>query len=621
MTKMDLVNIFKKRTRHPFRPRASDIIDKLFPDFKPYDTSSVSLVAGTCEFSDKHLFVIGQEKPKPSVLQSSEDLKRRNYGMLTSDDHARILKILKKAKSSDPEKTFIFSLIDTYGADISMYSAQRFQAFFISHLIREFLSIPIKTISLILGEGGSGGALALQVTDIRGQMDDALYATAPPESMASIVFRDPTRINDALAILKPTAKELKSLDVINRIIPASKDVTNCQEMTDNIRQFLIKAIKDLSRSRIRRLIKKREVRAKKYGILKKGGTFYDLKKYIEKPIKKAFHKPPPDIKIVNYSSLTEVSDDYGRAEQGATTKEFIECGAVQGKEKRERGCGKLIHLETFLENFHVCPECGYSYTLGATGWIDCIADTGSFHELYRNLTVDQLLEEDMITDYYRDFLKRQKGRSHFKESLVVGSSRIFNFQVVMAISEFYYCGGSMGVVFGEKFRRAVDFAIKENLPFISLCCSGGARLYEGISALMQMVKTVESVNRLKRHGLPYISILADPSTGGAIASYAALGDVTIAEPEALIIFAGPRVMKSRGFEVDEEMVRSNSLYRISGRIYNHLDYYHDLRGIQEVCLRKDMKLAITKYLELYNRTNHRPAARYGQKGIRSLKLL
>jgi len=171
----------------------------------------------------------------------------------------------------------------------------------------------------------------------------------------------------------------------------------------------------------------------------------------------------------------------------------------------------------------------------------------------------------------------------------------------------------MGVVFGEKFRRAIDFAIQENLPFISLCCSGGARLYEGISALMQMVKTIESVNRLKRQGLPYISILADPSTGGAIASYAALGDVVIAEPGALVIFAGPRVMQARGFDVDEKLVRSDYLHKISSDIYRQLGYYHDIRGIQEICTRKEMKFAVAKYLELYTRTAHRPRKRARKK--------
>ena len=606
MAKLELIDIFKKRTRHPMRPRSSDIIHNLFPGFKAFEGAQGSLIAGKCQFMDKDLYVIGQQKPKLSDLKSQEDLNKLNYGMLTSHDHSLILSILKTARKSDPDRTFIFSLIDTYGADISMESAQHFQAFFIAHLIREFLTIPLRTISLVLGEGGSGGALAIQVTDIRGQMEDALYATAPPESMASIVFRDSSRIKDALTILKPTARELKSLDVIDRIVPSPSEITNHQEMSDNIKLFLMKAMKDLSRSRIKKLIKKRETRAKKYGISKASGTFHDIKRYIEKPIKNIFRKPPPDIKIVNYTSMAEVSDDYGRIEHQETTHKYIECGTLEGKGKTGQGCGKLIPLKDFLDNFHVCPGCGYSYTLDATGWIDCLADNGSFHELYRNLTVEQLFEKDSITNYYEDFLKRQEGRSHFKESLVVGSARIYHFQVVMAISEFYFCGGSMGVVFGEKFRRAVDYAIQENLPFISLCCSGGARLYEGISALMQMTKTIESVNRLKRHGLPYISVLADPSTGGAIASYAALGDIVIAEPGALVIFTGPRVMKSRGFEVDENLVRSQSLNIISEDIYNRLDYYHDIRGIQEICERKNMKIALTRYLELYKRTNYRP---------------
>lgn len=605
MAKLELVDIFKKRTRHPMRPRSSDIIDRLFPDFQQADSPNGSLVAGTCEYNGKNLYIIGQQKPRLSDLQSQKDLNRLNYGMLTSDDHSVILSMLKKARGSGLENSIIFCIVDTYGADISMESARHFQAFFISHLIREFLTIPVKTVSLVLGEGGSGGALAVQYTDIRGQMDDALYATAPPESTASILFRDAEKINDALTILKPTAKELKKLGVIDRIVPAPENILNSEEMAANVEAFLLKAMKDLSKSRIHKLILRRQKRAKNFGLLKSDGRFHDLKRYIEKPIKHLFQKVPPSIKIVNYSSMTEVSDDYGEASRRQATGEFIECGAVPGKDINAGGCGKLIALKDFLENYHVCPECGYTYTLGAEGWIDCLADEGSFHELFRNLTVDQLMESESITGYYRDFLDRQEGRSTFKESLVVGSASINRFRVAMAISEFYFCGGSMGVVFGEKFRRAVDYAIQENLPFISVCCSGGARLYEGISALMQMVKTIESVNRLKKQRLPYISILADPSTGGAIASYAALGDIIIAEPRAMVIFTGPRVMKSRGFDVDENLIRSQSLFKISGEIYNHLDYYHDIRGIHEISERRDMKLALTKYLELYSKTNYR----------------
>ena len=315
----------------------------------------------------------------------------------------------------------------------------------------------------------------------------------------------------------------------------------------------------------------------------------------------------------------EVGEDYGDIRPKEDATEFVQCGAGRSG-KGQDGCGSLIPLKDFLDNFNVCPKCGHSYILGASGWIDCLADSGSFNELYRNLTVDQLLDEGSITTHYREFLAKQKGRSPFNESLVVGSARIYGIRAVMAISDFYFCGGSMGVVFGEKFRRAADYAIQENLPFVSLCCSGGARLYEGISALMQMVKTTESVNRLKRHGLPYISILTDPSTGGAIASYAALGDIIIAEPGALVIFAGPRVMQSRGFDVDEKLARSASLYHISGKIYEQLDYYHDIRGIQEICERKGMKRCIAKYLELTGRIIRKPKRKKKKKGANSLML-
>jgi acetyl-CoA carboxylase carboxyl transferase beta subunit len=300
-------------------------------------------------------------------------------------------------------------------------------------------------------------------------------------------------------------------------------------------------------------------------------------------------------------------DGYGDIQHGETGEDLVECGIAKG------GCGRLIPLKGLLDNFNVCPECGKSYILGVSGWIDCLADPESFHELYRNLSIDQLLEEDAITDYYLDFLAKQEGKSNFKESLVVGTARIHHFQVVMALGSFNYCGGSMGVVFGEKFRRAVDFAIQEHLPLISICCSGGARLYEGISALMQMVKTIESVNRMKKHGLPYISILTDPSTGGAIASFAALGDIVIAEPRALVIFTGPRVMESLGFEVDEKLVRSNYLHEISHYIYQELDFYHDIRGIQEISERKNMKMSLAKYLELYKRTTYRPQKKQKKK--------
>ncbi|MGC1404105.1 MAG: carboxyl transferase domain-containing protein [Thermodesulfobacteriota bacterium] len=596
MKEEDLVEIFKRRTRNPFRPRSSHLIQAVFTHFKPFSPSGESLICGEAKYLDKRVLVIGQEKPTLEELRNPEYAKRLNLGMLSADEHSQILGILKQARSMDPNELIILCLIDTYGADISMTSARRFQAYFISHLIYEFLTIPIRTISVVIGEGGSGGALALQVTDRRGQFEDALYATAPPESMASIIFRDPSRIREALLISKPTAPDLKKLGVIDQVLPAPEDIKDVQGFSASIDNYLQKSIRDLFHTKIRKLLEHREKRALAYGLPRHHGKLHELKQLLEKPIKKFFYKVPPDIQVVTYDSLTQISDDYASSEPLELDQEYIRCGQERSP-KPSGGCGRLIKLEDYLKNFQVCPFCGRQNILDAGGWIDCLTDKDSFFEINRNLDVGSLLDEGMITNYYREFLEKQ--RSHFKESLVTGEAQIFGQPVILAVSEFYFGGGSMGVAFGEKFKRAVDLAIEKKVPFISLCCSGGARLYEGILALMQMVKTIACVHRLKRVGLPFISILGDPSTGGAIASYASLGDIILAEPNALVIFTGPRVMKSRGFEVDEGLVRSNSLQQLSGLIYQHLDYFFDIRGIHQVMERKEMKRELIKYLEFY----------------------
>ncbi|KMY65932.1 hypothetical protein AAU61_19715 [Desulfocarbo indianensis] len=291
---------------------------------------------------------------------------------------------------------------------------------------------------------------------------------------------------------------------------------------------------------------------------------------------------------------------------------YVRCG-----EERLRstgpGCGAMIPLDEYLANHQVCPSCGKRHVLDAAGWINALADQSTFHELFRNITVHDCLSGDDIHDYYKDFLAKQKKRTTFTESLVTATATIHGYPAVLAISEFSFAGGSMGVVFGEKFRLAVVYALRKGFPLVSVCCSGGARLYEGIVSLMQMTKTVAAVQKLKEAGLPFISILADPSTGGAIASYAALGDVCLAEPEAMVIFTGPRVMESRGFEVNEEMVRSDSLLEVSGRALLDRDYFGDIRGIQEVVQRKDMRRAVARYLEFYARTRQGSKPPKGQK--------
>ncbi|MDR0354577.1 MAG: acetyl-CoA carboxylase carboxyl transferase subunit alpha/beta [Deltaproteobacteria bacterium] len=605
---VNVVDLFRRRTRSPMRPRSSDLIQVIFPSFRRVTPYSPALILGEAEQWGRNLFIIAQQKPKPENLRTKEDLAKLNHGMLTAEDHSHIVRFLKKAvqRAGQGEPVSIITFIDTYGADISMESARQFQAFFIATLIRDFLTIPLPTVSVIIGEGGSGGALAIQMTDRRAQFDDALYATAPPESLAAIIFRDPTKVREALLISKPTAKELQELGIIDQVLPSPKLVNDIQGYAKPLALFLERTIKDLAKRNIKALLRVRRSRAKAFGV-------YKLEPYKKSSRWTAFFRltplrrkavPTPDLKTFNLtSSDIQAGVDWGEQTDPATNpEEYVKCGDMSLKAGgSEEGCGAVMKVSEFMANHYVCPSCGASRIMGAMGWINCLTDTDSFHEMSRDLTAHHLLHPSLLTPEYLNFLVKQDQRSPFHEALVTGEATIFGMPIALAVCEFYFAGGTMGVVFGEKFFRLTEYARSKNLPLVSLCCSGGARLLEGTPALMQMVKTVNCITRLKREGLPFVSVMGDPSTGGAIASYAALGDVILAEPSALVIFTGPRVMEARGFPVNEEDVRAAALCRTSRGIYDNLEFYSDIRGICEIAPRKDLKSAIYKYLEYYRR--------------------
>jgi hypothetical protein len=205
--------------------------------------------------------------------------------------------------------------------------------------------MPIRTISLILGEGGSGGALAIQVTDVRGQMEDALYATAPPESMAAIVFRDPERIEDALAILKPGAKDLKNLNVIDRIVPAPEDVTDTTAMCQNIDQFLSKGHQRICRDpKLKNSSSDGKSGPRTTAFQREAENFMILSGISKRPLKRLFENR----RRISKSSTIRASQKWARVtatfSTHPTNHELIECGAGKQGDKRRKGCGKLIPL-------------------------------------------------------------------------------------------------------------------------------------------------------------------------------------------------------------------------------------------------------------------------------------
>ncbi len=205
-------------------------------------------------------------------------------------------------------------------------------------------------------------------------------------------------------------------------------------------------------------------------------------------------------------------------------------------------CKRIVYKKDIVDNLYVCPHCGFHFRLTARKRLELLFDGGKYQELF-----DNLLSEDPLNFVdrkpYPQRIAESMEKTGEKEAVVVARGEMGNIPVIAAVMEYYFIGGSMGSVVGEKITRAVETALKEKLPLVIVSASGGARMMEGIYSLMQMAKISAALKKFHRAGLPYISVLTDPTTGGVTASYAMLGDVNIAEPQALIGFAGPRVIE------------------------------------------------------------------------------
>jgi len=205
-------------------------------------------------------------------------------------------------------------------------------------------------------------------------------------------------------------------------------------------------------------------------------------------------------------------------------------------------CGEIIFKKQLSQNSYVCSKCDFHFRIRGSDYIDLILDAKSFQETEANLTSIDFLEF-RDTKRYADRLKEARKKTGLKEAVRTGLGTIENIPVVFAVMDFSFIGGSMGSVVGEKIARAIDLADEKRLPLIIISASGGARMMESIMSLMQMAKTSSRLARFSDHGGLYLSILTNPTTAGVVASYAMLGDINIAEPGALIGFAGPRVIK------------------------------------------------------------------------------
>ncbi len=205
-------------------------------------------------------------------------------------------------------------------------------------------------------------------------------------------------------------------------------------------------------------------------------------------------------------------------------------------------CSEVIHNLALAENLRVCTKCGHHFAMGSAERIKALVDDGSFQEMDADLvSVDTLQFTGVAT--YQDRLASYREKTGLKDAVRTGTATIDGFPVALAVMDFEFLAATMGSVVGEKITRAIEAATKKKMAVIIVCASGGARMYEGMLSLMQMAKTSGALARHSRARLPYIAVLTNPTTAGVMASFASLGDITLAEPKSMIGFAGPRVIK------------------------------------------------------------------------------
>ncbi len=240
-------------------------------------------------------------------------------------------------------------------------------------------------------------------------------------------------------------------------------------------------------------------------------------------------------------------------------------------------CETVLYKTDLEQNQNVCPTCSHHHRIGARARLNLFLDNeGRFEIGQEVLPVDALKFKD--SRKYPERLKDAMETTGETDALIVMGGSVHNISLVVACFEFDFMGGSMGSVVGERFVRGVETAVEQKLPFVCFTATGGARMQEGLLSLMQMAKTNAALTRLAKKGLPFISILTDPTTGGVSASFAFMGDVVIAEPKALICFAGPRVIESTLRVVLPEGFQRAEFLQEKGAV----DFVSDRRELRKV---------------------------------------
>ncbi|HAE82399.1 MAG TPA: acetyl-CoA carboxylase carboxyl transferase subunit beta [Ktedonobacter sp.] len=291
------------------------------------------------------------------------------------------------------------------------------------------------------------------------------------------------------------------------------------------------------------------------------------------------------VKEADVPSTTHTSSS---KKQGKTEKPFVGNLALKCPK-----CKEMLVGRDWEKNLKVCSRCSYHFKLSAYERIELLTDSDSFVELDSDIISVDPLNFVVRSQAYADKLREERENVNLNEGVVTGYATIEEMPLALAVMDFRFIGGSMGSAVGEKITRAIELGIKENIPVLISSTSGGARMQEGLYSLMQMAKTSAALAKLAEARLPYFSLLTDPTTGGVTASFAMLGDVTIAEPGALVCFAGPRVIE--GFM---------HVKLPEGAVTSEFVLQHGM--IDAVIHRRDLRQALARLLRFYSKGEQKP---------------
>ena len=589
-------------SRSEQRPKTLDYALNLFDSFeelKGIDANSTdpAVVCGLAKLEGCDVMVVGHEKGR------FEESYRRGGSALPQGNH----KAIQAMKLAERFRIPIVTFIDTPGSWPleEFLPAQRIAK---NLEMQYYLKVP--HVSVVIGEGGSGGALAIDLCDYRIMLDKAYYSVISVSGGAAIIARDKRHITEddlsrAANSLKITASDAQALGIVDKVIPeprigARKDdrefyqdvrkavIEGLDTVRAKVAPFFLRESKSAESWRIRRyqvpiLLRKRWRRYKKVGVYhsslldKIKHMFGEL--YRVRWIHSLF---TPFRKIVNFQIKRKAREEESllTAEEQPKTLSY-EDRWVECPNNAIHDC-QDIWVPTLFEEYNgTCPHCGYHFRLIIDNYIDLIADRGTFREFNEGIeSVNPLGFEK-----FDEKLERAKSVTKRKSAMITGHAFINEHPVVMILTDVRFRAGTLGSAEGEKFVRAVKRALHEKRAVVAVHQSGGARIEEGLLALMQMIKTSIAITRFRAAGGLYISVQSDPTMAGVLASYASLGDFIIAEPNAQIGFAGIHVI--------EQTVKQKK-----PKNYQHSDMVMGRGGVDMVVKRSELKNAISDLLDL-----------------------